>query len=124
MVNPHVVELVGGEYVNDCGDPVDWTTVPATLKRASWNSLRVDHFVTKSRREFETKARRGRADQPKGVLSRDDAFFASRDRNETFDPMPAEFVQRTKDEMTRMRDRLKAVVVSDSPLQSILSSDL
>jgi hypothetical protein len=121
MGNPHVVTVASGEYVNDCGDPIRWTSVPAKAEFASWNSLRVDHFVVKSRREFETKVKRGRSDLPEGVQDRDEAFFASRDCNEAFDPMPVDFVDRTKDELARLRDRLKRVISDDSPLQLLLS---
>ena len=118
MVNPHAVKLTSGEYVNDHNDPVSWGAVAGGTTSVSWHSLRVDHFVVKSRREFERKAQRGRPDvagQP-----RDDAFFLSRDRNEVFDPMPADFVARTKGELARLRDRLKRVISPDSPLQAQL----
>jgi Glycosyl transferase family 2 len=118
MVNPHVVTVASGEYVNDSGDPIRWTSVPAKAEFASWNSLRVDHFVVKSRREFENKAKRGRYNPT--AQPRDEAFFVSRDCNEVFDPMPADFVGRTKDELARLRDRLKRFVPTDSPIQSIL----
>ena len=103
-INPHKMGISGGIYVNDRGDPIRWGS-PGGTERMSWNSLRVDHFVLKSRREFETKARRGRADV--GTVDRDKVFFASRDRNEVLDPMPADFVDRTKTELRRLRDELK-----------------
>lgn len=118
MINSHVITAASGEYVNDSGDPIRWTSIPATAEFASWNSLRVDHFVVKSRREFETKAKRGRHNPT--APPRDEAFFVSRDCNDVFDPMPANFVERTKDELARLRDRLKCFVPTDSPLQSIL----
>jgi hypothetical protein len=121
VVNPHVFDVTGGSYVNDRGHPIEWDANPATAKSASWHSLRVDHFVVKSRQEFETKARRGRSDLAKGIQDRDEAFFTSRDSNDTFDPMPAEFVLRTKNEIAQLRDRLKRVIADDSPLQVHLS---
>jgi hypothetical protein len=120
MINPHVAKITNGEYVNDRDEPARWAVNPATLEFASWNILRVDHFVVKSRREFEIKVRRGRATAPSGIQDRDETFFISRDLNDVYDPMPAEFVERTKIEMARLRDRLKAVVSSDSPLQALL----
>ena len=120
MVNPHEVRLTGGEYVNDCGDPVRWSRIPAAVKCASWNSLRVDHFVIKSRREFETKVKRGRSDAAPGVEDRDEAFFVSMDRNEAFDPMPADFVSRTKHELRQIREFLTSFVSSDSSLANLL----
>ena len=105
-ISPHKVKTVGGLYVDDRGGPIRWTS-PGGTECASWNSLRVDHFVLKSRREFEAKARRGRADASSGVTVRDEAFFASRDRNEVLDPMPADFVDWTKTELRRLQDYFK-----------------
>jgi hypothetical protein len=87
IFNLHVFAVTGGAYVNDRGHPIQWTADPCTAEFASWYSLRVDHFVTKSRREFETKARRGRPDLAPGVQDRGEAFFTSRDLNEALDPM-------------------------------------
>jgi hypothetical protein len=120
MINPHVVRLTSGKYVNDRGDPVRWSRIPAAVKRLSWSSLRIDHFAIKSRREFESKVERGRPDAAPGVADRDEDYFIGRDRNETFDPMPADFIGRTKEEMTHIRERLKSVVSSDSPLAPLL----
>ncbi len=104
MINTHVAKITNGDYVNDRGDPICWSDVPAGVTNSSWNSLRLDHFVVKSRSEFEAKARRGRPDVLEGSKTRDDAFFTSRDRNEIVDPMPAEFVERTKIEMAQLVD--------------------
>jgi hypothetical protein len=113
--------LTSGEYINDHGEPVRWAVSPATTESVSWRSLRVDHFVLKSRREFEVKVRRGRVGLPPGILPRDEAFFTRHDRNEINDPMPADFVQRTKDEMTRLRERLKSVVSSGNPINALIN---
>jgi Glycosyl transferase family 2 len=107
MLNPHQVALTDGEYVDDRGEPVRWADAPAVTRSASWNSLRAEHVVVKSYREFAVKAARGRVDMHFGIADRDEAFFRSRDRNEVEDPIPAEFVERTKDELARVRDRLK-----------------
>ena len=120
VINPHVFALTGGDYVDDRGEPVRWAAAVATTERASWRNLRVDHFVVKSRNEFVVKARRGRADLPDGVKDRDGEFFAARNTNETYDPMPLDFVARTKGEMAVVRDRLEAVVPSGSPLRTLL----
>lgn len=120
MVNPHVVRLAAGEYVDDRGVPAQWERTPASLKARSWDRLRVDHYVVKSRREFGTKIRRGRATVAPGVEDRDEAFFVRRDRNEVSDPMPADFVRRTRDEMERMRKRLKPFVAAEGPLATWL----
>jgi hypothetical protein len=117
VVNPHVFEITNGAYVNDRGEPIQWADVPAMAVFASWHNLRVDHFVIKSRREFESKSRRGLPGNP---IGRDEAFFASRDLNDVFDPMPADFVARTKDEMARLRERLKRIVSQDNHLDVLL----
>ena len=107
--SPHVAKIADGEYVDDCGDSIRWGppiegNSLAVTESFSWNSIRVDHFAIKSRQEFETKARRGRAMTDTG---RDDEFFAGHDRNKIFDPMPADLVDRTKQEMTRVRGQLE-----------------
>lgn len=116
MGNPHVVRITAGKYVNDRGLPARWIREPACLKAKSWSRLRLDHFVIKSRQEFEMKVSRGRPDAAPGVADRDEAFFASRDRNEVFDPMPVEFVVRTRQEMARIVERLKPYVASNGPI--------
>lgn len=111
IINPHLVKITSGRYVNDHGDNAVWTNEPASTNFASWNCLRVDHFVLKSRREFEAKARRGRADHAPGVGVRDDIFFTSRDRNEVYDPIPNDFVQRTKTELAKIRRQLAGYIL-------------
>jgi Glycosyl transferase family 2 len=99
MPNCHVVEFDHGAYVDDRGDP--WDDWPI-----SWNSLRVDHHVIKSREEFEQKARRGVAFGVDEVPPRDQAFFDVRDLNDVDDPVPAEFLARTKRELAALAARL------------------
>lgn len=107
MINPHVVDIATGLYVNDRGDPVEWGTAPGTTKSPSWNCLRIDHFVIKSRHEFSVKAARGQFGFPNSVVDRSEAFFLSRDRNEVSDPIPDVFVERTKEELCIIRDQLE-----------------
>jgi hypothetical protein len=116
MINPHVVRLTGGEYVDDSGRPAQWIREPACLRTKSWSRLRVDHFMIKSRREFEMKVLRGRPDAAPGVADRDEAFFVNRDRNEVPDSMPVEFVARTRLEMRKMLDQLSPFIASNHPL--------
>jgi hypothetical protein len=105
MAYAHVVELDGGEYVDDRGD--SWINEPI-----SWNSLRVDHYVIKSREEFEQKARRGIV--LPNLPARDQAFFDIRDTNDEEDPMPAEFLDRTKRELAFLVSRLSAISTTDA----------
>ena len=107
MKNPHVVLIAEGQYVDDRGDLICWGPRPAMTQSISWNSLRVDHFVIKSRQEFEIKRRRGRADQPRGVMDRDEEFFPDRDSNEILDPVPEALVSRTKAELRQLQDHIK-----------------
>lgn len=123
MANPHEVRLTSGEYVNDSGEPVRWKSVAAT-ECTSWTRLRVDHFVVKSRREFEMKKKRGRPDLAPGIEDRDEPFFLGHDSNETLDPMPDDFVARTKDEMARIRQRLGQIVPPGSPVAKLLQGDV
>jgi hypothetical protein len=99
MAYAHVVKLDAGEYVEDRGDP--WVDEPIT-----WNSLRVDHHVIKSREEFEEKALRGVI--LRHLPARDQAFFDVRDSNDEEDPMPADFLERTKCELASIVSRLRA----------------
>jgi hypothetical protein len=119
-VNPHAFTLTHGIYVNDRPEPLRWVGAPAMTEVASWHRLRVDHFVVKSREEFRMKARRGRVDLPKGKGERDEAFFVSRDLNDVSDPMPAAFVERTKREIARLCEELRALAPVDSPLRALL----
>jgi hypothetical protein len=124
MIDPHVARLIRGEYVNDAGAPVEPSSI-ARVKRRSWNKLRVDHFVVKSRHEFEIKARRGRPDAGRrGVNPRDETFFMSHDSNDVLDPMPEDFVARTKTEMARICALLRNVVPSATPTANLILNNL
>jgi hypothetical protein len=105
-INPHRMEIANGIYTNDRGDPIRWASA-GRAESVSWNRLRLDHFIVKSYSEFETKARRGRADLLRGIEDRNEAFFTSHDRNEVLDPMPADLIERTKIELRRLQEQLK-----------------
>jgi hypothetical protein len=66
------------------------------------------------------KVKRGRATTTSRAEDRGEFFFSRHDRNEVFDPMPAEFIHRTKEEMAQLRKRLRAFVSSDNPVQQLL----
>jgi hypothetical protein len=104
MENPHIAKL-GGEYVFDTGLTAS-NERPDEAAFIPWTALRVDHFVVKSRAEYAMKIERSRDYNVHG--KRDDAFFQSRDRNEVLDPMPREFIERTKREIARILDHLGA----------------
>lgn len=101
--NPHAMTLSRGRYVNTRGEPVAWDQehVPTGItQNVVWDGLRVDHFVLKSRAEFERKRARGSAMALRSATQRfKDAYFTAHDRNDVDDPMPAVIVERTKTEI-------------------------
>jgi hypothetical protein len=108
--NPHAVTLRTGRYVDTCGKDVRWDVSHGHLvgitETITWGLLRVDHFVLKSREEFEAKRARGRLITP---MNSDawGAYYAFHDQNEVEDPMPPELVERTKREIHRMTHQLR-----------------
>ena len=107
--NPHAVTLSTGRYVNTRGEDVRWDTSHGHLvgitETVVWDVLRVDHFILKSREEFEAKRARGRLITP--MQDGDwQAYYAFHDRNEVEEPMPVELVQRTKREIDLITQKL------------------
>jgi hypothetical protein len=104
--NPHAVTLERGRYVDASGDDVSWdqADVPCGItKKVVWSRVRVDHFVLKSRAEFERKRSRGSAMSPLTEDQRNrDGYFHSHDRNEVSDPVPEPLVRQTKSEIERL----------------------
>jgi hypothetical protein len=105
-LNPHVFELLPGvRTVDSTGHPL---VMPEDTRGRSaevvWGGARVQHYVVKSRAEFEIKRTRGRADSK---LSRDEEFFKEHDRNDVHDPMPAELVEATRLEVARLERLLR-----------------
>jgi hypothetical protein len=112
--NPHVFNIRGGRYIDTSGDEVKWDPQfgPGASARCLWDKIRIDHFIVKSLEEFETiKRSRGRGDCPPGhpLFMRDRQFFDDHNRNDVCDPMTANFVDETKNEIQRMRSRLKGI---------------
>ena len=109
--NPHAFALTGGRYVTPLGSDVEWDTSvePQGLsKEVTWNRLRVDHFVVKSREEFERKRARGSAVRPHTEELRATAsYFDLHDRNEVEDPMHPDLVAETRAEVERIRNALE-----------------
>jgi hypothetical protein len=101
--NPHYFPLREGfRTIHPDGSGVTDVPGPKGLStRILWNPVRINHYVVKSWDEFYHRKRaRGRATRP-GLL-RDEAFFASHDRNEVVDPMPAWLVVASADECRRI----------------------
>jgi hypothetical protein len=108
---PHLVRISEGRYVDVHGQEIiEWDNElgPGLMTQASWHGARVDHFFVKSLEEFKTNKRaRGRASLPKdhpGFI-RNMEDFTMHDRNEVYDPMPAQLVWKTRLELLRMRWR-------------------
>jgi O-antigen biosynthesis protein len=104
--NPHAVVLERGRYVDPAGKDVVWdaAVVPCGISReVMWERVRIDHFVLKSRMEFERKRARGSAMSPLTEEQRgNDGYFQAHDRNEVSDPMPEPLVAQTKSEIERI----------------------
>jgi len=78
---------------------------PGISDRLVWAPLRINHYVVKSRAEFDRKkAPRGRATIQNAF--RDDKFFQAHDRNEVADPMPDWLIAATKEEIAAIKQRL------------------
>jgi hypothetical protein len=102
--NPHFVHIKRGAYLDTDGQPIRWGQLPGISQRVTWKTMRLDHFFTKSRVEFDTKRKRGRADT--GEWGRGPNIFFEQDRNEVLDPVPQAFVTRTKREIERIREAI------------------
>lgn len=106
--NPHYVELKSGyryshaDGVTILDHPIHGRGLSSVIK---WSPLRVNHYVVKSRAEFDNKKiPRGRA----SVLGfeRDSVFFERHDKNEIVDPMHPELVARTNIERRLMVEKI------------------
>ena len=110
--NPHFINITGGRYIDTSGSDIEWDAQfgYGVSTRCLWDKFRVDHFIVKSLEEFETiKCARGRGDLPPGHPSfrRDREFFDIVNRNDVYDPMTANLVDETKNEIQRIQSRLK-----------------
>jgi hypothetical protein len=105
--NPHSVLLNAGRYINSAGEDVEWdkTISPNGIStKVVWRNIRVDHFVVKSREEFERKRARGSAHSPSTEDDRrHEGYFRNHDHNEIEDPIPEALVLRTKAELEKLR---------------------
>jgi hypothetical protein len=112
--NPHAVKVSPGRYVTTAMEDVRWDMREHAFgitKGVVWKDLKIDHFVTKSRVEFEQKRRRGDA-LPYGGESEQEkrwaTYFDRHDHNDVSDPMPQALVEKTKAEMARLQAALAA----------------
>ena len=97
--NPHGAVLREGRYVNSRGGDITWEQKLFPIGIASevaWDALRLNHYIIKSRAEFEAKKARGDVLVP---TRKWDGYFEQHDRNEVEDPMPQDLIDKTKSEM-------------------------
>jgi hypothetical protein len=109
--NPHAVDLARGRYIDAAGKDVRWdasVVAQGITTQVVWNRIRIDHFVVKSREEFERKRARGSVRSPDTEAQRGgENYFHAHDRNEVSDPMPEPLVRATRAEMVRLRTMLE-----------------
>ena len=88
---------------------------PGLSDRLVWAPLRINHYVVKSRAEFDCKkAPRGRATMANAF--RDDKFFRGHDRNEVVEPMVEWLVEATKADVAVLKSRLRSAGVPEETI--------
>lgn len=64
-------------------------------ERVVWEGMRLNHYIVKSREEFETRKQRNGSAATVGRVKGED-YFAAHDRNDTRDSLPAEQLEATR----------------------------
>ncbi|PRF34837.1 glycosyltransferase family 2 protein [Burkholderia multivorans] len=102
--NPHAFVLEDGyKYVNGRGRRLSVGEIDGIADSVTWNPVRINHYVVKSRSEFFTKKRpRGR---PNGDL-RPVGFFAQHDINEEKEEFSQSFINAVVEEKNKIISRL------------------
>lgn len=113
--NPHFFRIKDGSWTvqADGFEVADHSQKgPGLSDRLVWSPLRINHYVVKSRAEFDCKkAPRGRATMAN--VFRDDRFFRGHDRNEVVEPMEEWLVEATKADILVLKDRLRSAGVPE-----------
>jgi hypothetical protein len=114
--NPHHFRIRDGSWTiqADGFEVADHPQKGAGLsERLVWEPLRINHYVVKSRAEFDwKKVPRGRATMLN--VFRDDKFFRGHDRNEVVEPMPQWLLEATREEMGVLKARLASAGVPEA----------
>jgi hypothetical protein len=114
--NPHTFRIRDGAWtIQADGFEVDTHEQkgPGVSDRLVWAPLRINHYVVKSRAEFDwKKVPRGRATMLN--VFRDDKFFRGHDRNEVVEPMPQWLLEATREEMGVLKARLASAGVPEA----------
>lgn len=117
--NPHAFVLEGAyKYSATDGRKLGVGEIDGLTDSATWDGLRINHYVVKSRSEFFTKKRpRGR---PNGDL-RPVGFFAQHDINDERDEFSRSFIEDVIAEREKITDRLRneAGYIFESAVKSI-----
>jgi hypothetical protein len=108
--NPHLIELLPGWLsVHTDGTPV--ATHPrygqGLSERVVWSGLRLNHYIVKSREEFETRKRRNGSAATLGRVKGDD-YFAAHDRNDCRDTLPPALLDAVRQGIRQLEARLSA----------------
>lgn len=106
--NPHIFKLADGwRYVHTDGRPLEHHTERGRglSQTICWEHLRLNHYVIKSREEFE------RRKSPKGSATRLDrtkgeGYFQHHDRNEVTEPVDFALVSAVQAEVSRIQRAL------------------
>lgn len=113
--NPHLFRVKEGAWTiqADGFGVVDHPEKgPGLSDRLVWAPLRLNHYVVKSRAEFDRKkVPRGRATMSNAY--RDDRFFRGHDRNEVVEPMAGWLVDATREGVSALKDRLRSAGVPE-----------
>ena len=122
MPNAHGVILARGRYVMPNG--VEIALDRDAFARPRYRVAQINHYVVKSRAEFEDKKRRGNVTLPLELRDestrRNEAFFEFHDRNEEEFREILNRLGETKAEMRRVR---RAVLAADPGLSALLRAD-
>lgn len=114
--NPHLFRIREGSWTiqADGFEVVEHPEKgPGLSDRLAWMPLRLNHYVVKSRAEFDwKKAPRGRATMPN--VFRDEGFFRGHDRNEVVEPVSEWLVDATREGVSVLKARLRSAGVPDS----------
>lgn len=118
--NPHYFRLRRGSWIIQAdGHPLmnHMQRGPGLSNRLVWAPLRVNHYVVKSRAEFDRKKSRGRATVINAY--RDDKFFRGHDRNEVVENIPKWLMDATIAEIENIKIRLRSHYFSEQIVELV-----
>jgi glycosyltransferase involved in cell wall biosynthesis len=117
----HRCFLKRGLYVDESGQPVEVENMGLTTKPRT-ELVQVNHYVVKSREEYEGKRRRGNANRALSAADKfgrlDQGFFTAHDTNDENDLSIQRFGSRLVDEVTLLRNLILTDLPSPNPSNS------